>query len=112
MGTEIINLTSGQEAAQLGLSATSIDGAIATIDTAFNGSVDAIFANTTIEPAFATLKMVVPSVSPLYRTGIPWFSSSTNLGPDSPAPATVSGFWQAFRALGLKEYDSNGNVMP
>jgi len=111
LGTEIINLTSGQEAAQLGLSATAIDSAIATLDTAFDGSVDAIFADTRIEPAFATLKMVVPSGSPLYRTGLPWFSSSVNLGPDSPAPTTVGGFWQAFRALGLKEYDSSGNVM-
>jgi hypothetical protein len=112
LGTEVINLTSGQEATQLGLSATSIDGAIATLDTAFNGTVDAIFADTRIEPAFATLKMVVPSGSPLYRTGLPWFGSTINLGPDSPAPATVAEFWQAFRALGLKEYDSNGNVMP
>ncbi|HEU4432685.1 MAG TPA: hypothetical protein VFR51_04765, partial [Pyrinomonadaceae bacterium] len=112
LGTEIINLTSGQEAAQLGLSATAIDSAIATLDTAFNGTVDAIFADTRIEPAFATLRMVVPSSSPLYRTGLPWFSSSVNLGPDSPAPTTVGAFWQAFRALGLKEYDSNGNVMP
>ena len=113
LGTNIINLTQGLESAQLGLSATSIDGAISTIDTAFNGSVDAIFANTTIEPAFATLKMTVPSGSPLYRTAIPWFgSSSINLGPDSLAPTTVDAFWAAFRALGLKEYDSNGNIMP
>src|ERR1043166_2883098 len=112
LGTGIINLTLGQETAQLGLSAAAIDAAIATIDTAFNGSVDAIFANTTIEPAFATLKLTVPSGSPLYRTGSPWFGATLNLGPDSLAPTTVDDFWTAFRALGLKEYDSNGNVLP
>jgi len=113
LGTNVINLTLGLEAAQLGLSAASIDGAIATIDIAFNGNVDAIFANATIEPAFATLRMTIPSGSPLYRTGIPWFgSSSTNLGPDSLAPTTVDAFWVTFRALGLREYDSSGNVIP
>ncbi|HKR13099.1 MAG TPA: hypothetical protein VJT15_13650, partial [Pyrinomonadaceae bacterium] len=112
LGNGPIDLASGQEAIQLGLSAASIEIAIATIDTAFNGSVDAIYADTRIEPAFAALKLAVPSGSPLYRTGIPWFGSSAiNLGPDSPAPRTVDEFWQAFRALGLKEYDSDGNVI-
>jgi hypothetical protein len=111
LGTGIINLTLGQETAQLGLSAAAIDAAIATIDNAFNDSVDAIFADITIEPAFATLKFTVPSTSPLYRTGAPWFDSAAiNLGPDSPAPTTVDAFWNAFRALGLKEYDNSGNV--
>ncbi len=110
-GTGMIDLTSGQEAAQLGLSATAIDSAIATLDTAFYGSVDDIFADTKIEPAFATLKLVVPIGSPLYGKGTPWFGSPVNLGPDSPAPASVSAFWQAFRALGLQEFDSNGNVI-
>ena len=112
LGTGIINLTPlGQETTQLGLSAAAIDAAIATIDNAFNDSVDAIFADITIEPAFATLKFTVPSTSPLYRTGAPWFDSAAiNLGPDSPAPTTVDAFWNAFRALGLKEYDNSGNV--
>ena len=111
LGLGVINLLWGQDPPQIGLSATNIDVAIDTIDSAFNGSVDAIFTDTRIEPAFAALKIVVPSSSPLYRTGLPWFGSTINLGPDSPAPATVADFWQAFRALGLKEYDSNGNVI-
>jgi len=113
-GTNQITLTSGQEATQIGLSAASIDGAIATINTAFSKSVDTIWADTTIEPAFTTLKgITVPSSSPLYRTGLPWFDGNPiNLGPNSGSPATVDAFWQAFRSLGLKEYDSNGNVMP
>jgi len=113
-GASQIMLTSGQEASQIGLSAASIDGAIATINSAFSKSVDSIWADTTIEPAFATLKgITIPSSSPLYRTGLPWFDSNPiNLGPNSGAPASVADFWQAFRSLGLKEYDSNGNVMP
>jgi hypothetical protein len=113
-GASQITLTSGQEASQIGLSAASIDSAIATINTAFSRSVDTIWADTTIEPAFATLKgITVPSGSPLYGAGVPWFDANPiNVGPDSGAPATVSAFWQAFRSLGLQEYDRNGNVMP
>jgi hypothetical protein len=113
-GANAITLTSGQEAAQIGLSAATIDSAIATLNTAFSRTVDNIFADSTIEPAFATIKgITVPVGSPLYRTGLPWFDSNPiNVGPNSGSPASIAAFWQAFRALGLKEYDSNGNIMP
>jgi hypothetical protein len=113
-GTNSITLTPGQEAAQLGLSAASIDSTIATINTAFSRSVESIFADSTIEPAFATLKNItIPTGSPLYRTGLPWFDGNPiNVGPNSGAPSSVTAFWQAFRALGLKEYDRNGNILP
>jgi len=112
-GSNTIILTQGQEAAQLGLSAASIDGAISTLDTAFNGSVNAILTDTTIEPAFATLKMTISSGSPCYHRGAPWAGiSPINCGPDSPAPTTIDAFWQAFRSLGLKEYNSSGTMMP
>jgi hypothetical protein len=99
---------------QVGLTAAIIDGAIATLNTAFSRDVDTIWADPTIEPAFAILKgITIPLGSPLYRTGLPWFDANPiNVGPNSGAPATVAEFWQAFRALGLKEYDSNGNIMP
>jgi hypothetical protein len=113
-GTNSITLTPGQEAAQLGLAAAGIDSAIATINTAFSRSVEIIWIDPTIEPAFAVLKSIkIPLGSPLYRTGLPWFDGNPiNVGPNSEAPATVAGFWRAFRALGLKEFDSSGNVMP
>jgi len=112
-GTNAVTLSQGLEAVQLGLSAASIDGAITTLDTAFNGSVNAIFSDSTIEPAFATLKMTIPITSPVYHSGAPWAGiSPINCGPDSPAPATVDAFWTAFRALGLKEYNSSGSIIP
>ncbi len=113
-GTNPITLTPGLEALQIGLSAASIDGAIATLNAAFSRSVDTIFADSTIEPAFATIRgITVPTASPLYHTGQPWFDANPiNIGHNSGAPATIAAFWQAFRALGLKEYDSNGNIIP
>jgi hypothetical protein len=112
-GTNVILLTPGQEAAQLGLLAASIDSNIATLDTAFSHSNATILADTTIEPAFATLKTTIPTGGPLYRTGAPWFDTNPiNVGPNSGAPATINAFWAAFRALGLKEYDANGNIIP
>ena len=113
-GLNPITLMSGQEASQIGLAAASIDSAISTLNSTFSNSVDTILADTTIEPAFATLKgITVPSGSPLYHTGVPWFDANPiNVGPNSGAPATVAAFWQAFRALGLKEYDSSGNIIP
>lgn len=113
-GASPIILTSGQEASQIGLPAPTIDNAIATINTAFSHSVDTIWADPGIEPAFATLKgLTIPTGSPLAGTGSPWFDTNPiNAGPNSGAPASVAAFWQAFRALGLKEFDSNGNVMP
>jgi hypothetical protein len=113
-GTNRITLTAGQEAAQLGLSAASIDSAIATLNYAFSRSIDTIWGDVTIEPAFATLRNItIPSGSPLYRTGLPWFDSNPiNVGPNSGAPGSVAAFWQAFRALGLREFDRNGNIMP
>jgi hypothetical protein len=113
-GINRITLTPGLELAQIGLAAVTADSAIALLNTAFSNSVDTIFADITIEPAFAILKGVtVPVISPLYHTGQPWYDANPiNIGPNSGAPATVDTFWQAFRALGLKEYDSNGNVIP
>jgi hypothetical protein len=113
-GASPIILTPGQEASQIGLPAPTIDNAIATINTAFSHSVDTIWADPGIEPAFATLKgLTIPISSPLAGNGSPWFDANPiNSGPNSGAPASVAAFWQAFRALGLREFDSNGNVMP
>jgi hypothetical protein len=113
-GTNPITLTPGQEAAQLGLSAASIDNAIATINVAFTRSPESILVDPTIGAAFAVLKgSSIPVGSPLYRAGLPWFDANPiNVGPNSGAPTTVADFWRAFRALGLKEFDSDGNVMP
>jgi hypothetical protein len=113
-GTNALMLTPGQETAQLGVSAASLDTAIATINNAFSHSPDEIWADPTIEPAFATLKtFTIPAGSPLYGAGLPWFDANPiNPGPNTRGPATVAGFWQAFRAVGLQEFDSKGNVMP
>jgi len=113
-GLKQITLTAGQETAQLGISATSLDGAIASLNASFNQSVDAIFTDGMIEANFSTIRgITIPNTSPLYRTGVPWYDSNPiNIGPNSGAPTTVAGFWAAFRALGLKEYDSNGNLIP
>ena len=111
-GLNVISLLPGQEQAQIGLSAAAINNAISSLDTAFSQSVDAILVDSTIERNFATLRNItVPVGSPLYRTGIPWYDSyPINIGPNSAAPLTVDAFWTAFRALGLKEYDSSGNI--
>jgi len=109
-GQGAITLTGGQEASQLGASAPAIDNAIATLDNAFSQSVAAIYADSAIEPAFEILRMAVPSGSPLYGTGIPWFGQVVNVGPDSPAPSTTDGFWAAFHALGLRDWDRFGQV--
>jgi len=112
-GSSGIRLTPGQEVTQLGISAASIDNAIAMLDTAFDESVNAIYENTTIESAFSILRMTIPSASPVYHSGAPWAGiSPVNLGPDSPVPTTVDAFWSAFRSLGLKQYDSSGNIIP
>ena len=113
-GLNQIMLTPGQETAQLGISATSLDSAIASLNSSFSKSVDTIFADATIEPNFGTIRgITVPTTSPLYQKGVPWYDGNPiNIGPNSGAPSTVAAFWAAFRALGLKEYDSNGNIIP
>jgi hypothetical protein len=113
-GTSVVSLTPGQEAAQIGISATALDGAIAALNTSFSASVDTIFADSTIETNFAAIRgITVPVNSPLYRTGLPWYDGNPiNIGPNSGAPSSVADFWTAFRALGLKEYNSNGNIIP
>jgi len=111
-GINVIPLMLGQEEAQIGVSARAINNAISSLDTAFSQSVEAILVDSTIEPNFATLtNITVPIGSPLYHTGIPWYDADPiNVGPNSGAPATIAAFWTAFRALGLKEYDSSGNI--
>jgi len=112
-GVAPVTLTHGLELAQLGVSEQEIDTTVAALEQAFIEPVDYIYANANIEPLFAKLKLVVPSSSPIYETGKPWFSSNfmTNIGPQAPAPSTEDDFWAAFRALGLRDFDKYGNVI-
>ncbi len=107
-GTNQVTLTHGREAAQLGLSEVSLDNTLAALKTSFGRSVDAIYADKTIQANFAKLHLKVPTTSPLYHKGVAWFGRALNIGPDVPAPANAAAFWSAFRALGLKEYDRFG----
>ncbi len=107
-------LASADNAANIGLSTSAIDNAVAALSASFAATdLNTILNDHTIETNVAILRMSVPNTSPLYHTGVPWFDANPiNIGPDSGAPSTVSGFWAAFRALGLKEYDSNGQLYP
>jgi hypothetical protein len=113
VGSNPITLTGGQEATQIGASATTINNAISALRTSFSASPTTILADSTIETNFATLKNItVPGASPLFQTGVPWFNANAiNVGPDCSAPATVDAFWSAYVALGLPEYNSNGNLV-
>lgn len=113
-GLNPITITSGSEATQIGISATTLDSAIAALKTSFSASINTILADSTIETNFAVISgITVPGASPLYHTGVPWYDANAiNVGPNSGAPTTVAGFWAAFRALGLNEWDSNANITP
>ncbi len=112
-GDACIPLLPADNAANLGLSTADIDNTVAAISASFSQSVETILADTTIETNFAKLRLVTPNSSLLYHAGVLWYDSNPiNVGPDSGAPPTVAGFWVAFRALGLKEYDSNGQLYP
>lgn len=111
-GTAGIVLHQGQETAELGTDVTILDTTVANLRASFLQSLGAILNDSTIEPNFATLQLAIPPSSPLYQTGQQWFGNiGVNRGPDSPAPATTAEFWNAFRALGLSEYDRFGNLL-
>ncbi|QQG47418.1 MAG: DUF1565 domain-containing protein [Candidatus Woesebacteria bacterium] len=110
LGSQTITLTRGQEAQELGLSEAEIDSNISSIKQAFSSPISDIFSNQNIEGYFSKLRMVVPSGSPLYGSGRQWFGQVVNVGPNSLAPTSVDGFWNAFRALGLRDWDRFGNV--
>jgi len=108
-----IALSSADNAANVGLSTTAIDNAVAALKASFAQDLTTILNDATIETNFAILRMTMPTDSVLYHAGYPWFDANPiNIGPDSGAPSTVAGFWVAFRALGLKEYDAYGNLYP
>jgi hypothetical protein len=113
VGQNPVTLTGGQEAAQIGASATTINNAFAAIRSSFSATPSTILNDSTIETNFSALKNItVPTTSPLYQRGAPWYDTNPiNIGPNSGAPSTVDAFWAAFRALGLKEYDANGQIM-
>jgi hypothetical protein len=108
-GTNPIALTLGQEPTQLGFDPVALDTAIYNLDVAFSQTLPALYADPTIEPLFVSLRHAIPGGSPLYQTGFPWFGAPLNLGPDSPAPTSLEAFWQAFRNLGLRDWDRFGN---
>lgn len=113
-GTAGIVLHQGQETAELGTDATILDGAVANLRASFLQPPSAILNDSSIEPNFAKLRLAIAPTSPLYQTGKAWFGGSgvgTNRGPDSPAPPSAAEFWNAFRALGLREYDRFGNLL-
>ncbi len=112
LGAEFIELSSTRIPQQLGMSEQDIDDAVRRLESAFSKSVADIYADQTIEPLFAKLKLTIPMGSPLYRGGKSWFGNAPiNIGPDSPAPATEDDFWRAFRALGLRDFDRFGAVV-
>jgi hypothetical protein len=112
-GDDPIILSSGQETAQLGVSAQTIDQTIAALDQAFAQPVSAIYTDSSIEPAFTKLRAAIPAGSPLYRTGQAWQGGSlpVNIGPDTPAPSSSDGFWNAFRSQKLCDWNSYGQVV-
>jgi hypothetical protein len=113
MGTNPILLTRGAEAAQIGLSEQEIDQTVSALKAAFLQPVDDIYNDQSLEPLFSKLRFVVPDGSPLFQSGVNIWSASggpINVGPDSPAPSGTSGFWKAFRALGLRDFDRYGKV--
>jgi len=109
-GENPIILNPGNELNDLGISAEELDQTIAALDAAFSQPVADIYKDTSIEPAFAKLKLAIPKTSPLYRSGVDWFDhgSAINLGPDAPAPESMDDFWDAFHANDLCDWDENG----
>jgi hypothetical protein len=109
-GTNPISLNNSQVATQLGLSEQTIDNTITALDQSFNGTAAQIFADSTIEGNFTTLKNIaVPTSSALYRTGQVWQDtlSAINVGADAPALVDEGVFWKIFRDLGLRDFDSS-----
>lgn len=109
-GTNAFLLNNADVGPQLGLAAPSIEAAISALDQSFNGTVDQIYADTTIEPNFAILKNIaVPASSSLYHSGQVWQDtlSTINVGADAPAPADEGVFWKLFRDLGLRDFNSS-----
>jgi len=109
-GDQPIVLTRGAETSQIGASEEQIDSSLALLDGLFAQPVDAIYRDRRIEPAFALLRLHIPAESLLAGAGRAWFDSAlrVNVGPDSPVPATEDAFWQAFRGLGLKDFNRYG----
>jgi hypothetical protein len=113
VGETPVTFTVGDEASQLGISAAEIDAAIADLEAAFSQPVESIFADESIEPAFAKLKLTIPDGSTLYKRSHAWYNPSllANIGPDAPTPGTLEQFWVGFRALGFQEYDRFGEII-
>lgn len=109
-GEQAIVLTPGNELNDLGITAAELDQTIAALEKAFTQPVAEIFTDTSIEPAFAKLKLTIPESSPLYRSGVDWFGygSAINLGPDAPVPQDMDAFWDAFHSQGLCDWDNYG----
>lgn len=112
-GTASVALTGGQELAALGITEQEIDQTLVSLDRAFAQTVESIYADQTIEAHFARLKSLIPPSSPLFAAGKNWFDAPTavNIGADAPAPNDETEFWSAFRALGLRDFDSYGKVI-
>jgi len=103
----------GQESAEIGISAAALDKAVGTISQAFLNPLDTIYSDTTVESSFQQIRSAqVPTTSPLYRKGLPWFGQAIDIGWNVPAPASVCDYWAAFTKLGLKHYDKYGSVLP
>lgn len=98
---------------QLGISAPDIDDTVQILKQAFARSIESIYADTRIEPAFARLKITIPDASPLKQSGRAWFnkpSKPVNIGPDASCPSDIKAFWKLFRGAGLRDFDRYGRV--
>ena len=97
---------------QLGISAPEIDDTVKILKQIFARSIESIYADTLIEPAFAKLKITIPNASPLKQSGRTWFKPSqpVNIGPDASCPSNVKAFWKAFRGAGLRDFDRFGRM--
>jgi len=99
-------------AADIGISEQEIDDAIEALRKSFAQPMDALHDDKTVEANFAKLRFTLPKGSPFFQKGKPWFGNQpTNIGPDADAPAGTKGFWDAFHALGLKDYNRFGEMV-
>ena len=96
----------------IGISEQEIDTAIDGLRNAFAQSMDALHDDKSVEANFARLRFTIPKTSPFYRNGKPWFEDRRiNIGPNADAPTDTKGFWDAFHALGLKDYNRFGEIV-
>jgi hypothetical protein len=90
-----------------------VDAAVAAIDVAFSKPVSTLYADSTVEPAFAVIAgLTAPEGSPLHDAGTCWFSNTTtNIGTDIDAPDTPNAFWDAFTARKLRHFNADGDLL-